>query len=298
MSWEQPGPGGPDRSCTDATGSPPRGPLRPHLLGGTHGLTRYDAPPSLAPYVEWIWCVEWELPEPVRRPAPVLSHPCVHATLEGPSGVRHGQPLPAALIHGVVSRRFDVELAGTGWVVGLRFRPGGYTALCNEDTAPLTDRVARQESPAALAAVEQACAAPGREARVAALVGWWAAAVPGQVDATYTVVRALCDDVAGDRALTSVEALAERHGLSVRSVQRLIGRYVGVPPTWLIRRHRLQDALAILQADPTSDLTELATRLGWYDQAHFTRDFRGAVGVPPATYVRSVTDDALWRPPE
>ena len=95
------------------------------------------------------------------------------------------------------------------------------------------------------------------------------------------------------RSLVSVEELAGRHGLSTRGVQRMIRWFVGVPPTWLIRRYRLQDALAILQADPSTDLATLATCLGWYDQAHFTRDFRVAVGQPPAAYLRALAVPCL-----
>ena len=31
-------------------------------------------------------------------------------------------------------------------------------------------------------------------------------------------------------------------------------------------------------------LTDLAVRYGWYDQAHFTRDFTALVGVTPGQY--------------
>ena len=138
------------------------------------------------------------------------------------------------------------------------------------------------------AALAEAPRASSEVERVGALAACWEELVPEAADPSYAVVAALVSDVAGDRTLVGVEALARRHGLSTRSVQRLVRWYVGVPPTWLIRRYRLHDALAELQADPTTDLAALATSLGWYDQAHFTRDFRAAVGQPPAAYLRTL----------
>lgn len=259
-------------------------------MGRRHSLRRYAVPEPLTPYVEWIWAVTWELPETVTQPAPVLSHPCVHATLEGDDGVRHGHRMPAALVHGVLTRRFDMELEGRGWVVGARFFPGGFSALTGQDAGALTDRVVRWdgERPEATAALSAARAATDEADRVHILGEWWGAQVPPEQDATYLVVRDLVAEVERDRSLVRVDDLAARHGLSVRGVQRLTNRYVGVPPTWLIRRYRMQDALAALQGDPDIDLAELATSLGWYDQAHFTRDFRTAVGQPPAAYLREL----------
>lgn len=64
-------------------------------------------------------------------------------------------------------------------------------------------------------------------------------------------------------------------------------RYVGVGPQWVLQRFRLHDALAAIDAGETGDLATLAARLGWFDQAHFNRDFRDAVGQTPGRYARS-----------
>ena len=83
----------------------------------------------------------------------------------------------------------------------------------------------------------------------------------------------------------TVTLAAERHGLSERTLQRLFRRYVGVGPKWVLQRARLHDAVERLDtADGPVDLAALATELGWFDQAHFTRDFTALVGQSPAAY--------------
>ena len=49
---------------------------------------------------------------------------------------------------------------------------------------------------------------------------------------------------------------------------------------------------AALDTDPGADLADLATRLGWYDQSHFIRDFRRFLGVTPGQYARDAREGA------
>jgi AraC-like DNA-binding protein len=57
-------------------------------------------------------------------------------------------------------------------------------------------------------------------------------------------------------------------------------------PKWVIQRYRLHEAAERLDTAAT-DLSTLAHELGYADQAHFARDFKAAVGRPPASYLRS-----------
>lgn len=43
------------------------------------------------------------------------------------------------------------------------------------------------------------------------------------------------------------------------------------------------------QAGVSINWTALAVRIGYFDQAHFIRDFRALVGLRPTDYVRSIT---------
>jgi AraC-like DNA-binding protein len=61
-------------------------------------------------------------------------------------------------------------------------------------------------------------------------------------------------------------------------------RALGVSPKWLIRCFRLQDALARLGVGSDVNLSALAQVFGYFDQAHFTRDFKRVTGVSPGRY--------------
>ena len=90
-----------------------------------------------------------------------------------------------------------------------------------------------------------------------------------------------------DREITRVADVVSRTGIGERRLQRLFAEYVGASPKWVIRRYRLHEAAERLAEDVDVDLAALALDLGYFDQAHFARDFRAIVGRPPASYARN-----------
>lgn len=86
-----------------------------------------------------------------------------------------------------------------------------------------------------------------------------------------------------DHTISSVAELAERLGMSARSLERLSLRAFGFPPKLLLRRQRFLRSLAQFMLDPS--LTWIRT-LDWHyvDQAHFVRDFKRFMGMSPSTY--------------
>jgi AraC-like DNA-binding protein len=72
--------------------------------------------------------------------------------------------------------------------------------------------------------------------------------------------------------------------MTVRSLQRLFADYVGASPKWVMRRARLHEAAERADSGELVDWAELATDLGYADQAHLTRDFTDTIGVSPTRY--------------
>ena len=193
----------------------------------------------------------------------------------------------------MVRRTFVAELRGTGRVWGAKFRPGGFAAMTGLDARGFTDRAVPLErlvDPAAVAGlIERVCAEPDdADHGAAALEEFLGPRLPQEVDPAYDLLLTIVAGMLADRSLSRVEEVAARHGLSMRALQRLFQRWVGVGPKWLLRRYRLHDALMLIDSDPgaTDDLAGLAASLGWCDQSHFTRDFVALVGVSPQAYAR------------
>lgn len=283
-------------SWTNATRLPPdarrpatssvAGVLRPQEGRRHFTLARPPADPALDPWVERYWTVRWELPEGAAYRSEVLTHPTLHLSIESGAGPRHGFGMPAALVHGVVTRKFSVTLTGEGRVFGVKFRPGGFGAFTGWDVATLANRVlplAEVFGDEARDLMREVLAADEDEARVALADAFLLARRPGP-DPHYDRLLAIVAAMLADRGLTSVEAVTERFDISARTLQRMFRRYVGVGPKWVLRRFRLHDAQRLIDAGDAPDLATLAASLGWFDQAHFSREFADLVGVSPSSY--------------
>ncbi|MBB3674438.1 AraC-like DNA-binding protein [Modestobacter versicolor] len=258
----------------------PRGILHARAAADAFALGRYPPSAELAPFVEYLWSVQWDRtgrPAHVQR---ILPNPSVHLSFE-----------PAlSRVTGLSRRRaaFEYRLTGAGRVIGVRFRPGGARPWLAGPVSALTDReapvreLAELDAAALSAAVQDAPDA----AAAAALVD--AALVPLRPapDPTVDRVAGLVEQVQHDPSIRRAADLAELAGLGVRSLQRLCAEWVGVGPTWLVRCARLHEAAARASGGPVA-WAALATELGYADQSHLVRDFARVVGEPPARYARA-----------
>ncbi|UOY00344.1 helix-turn-helix domain-containing protein [Blastococcus sp. PRF04-17] len=276
-------------SWKNATRPEPRrsGVLRPAETARVADLRR-DAPvsPVLRPFVERYWSVRWDRTGQPPFRSEVLSHPSVNVSVETGTRPRFGVRLPAVLVHGVVTRRFTVDLVGAGRVSAVKFRPGGYAAFTGgppprDGVVPLGSELGTTPDALLAAVLER----DSDDDRAAVLDAALAPRAPEPPPA-YLDLLALLDRMLDDRSLVRVEQVAALGAMSVRSLQRLFAGYVGLTPKAVLARYRLQDAAAAIDAGDVDDLAGLAASLGWFDQAHFSRDFRAVVGVPPSAYLQ------------
>ena len=81
-----------------------------------------------------------------------------------------------------------------------------------------------------------------------------------------------------------IDEIATRLGVSQRQLERVFRSRVGLPPKTLARLARLHRARLAVKLARDRQLVDIALDTGYFDQAHFTRDFRQVVGMTPARY--------------
>jgi AraC-like DNA-binding protein len=86
-------------------------------------------------------------------------------------------------------------------------------------------------------------------------------------------------------ALSDIDSLVEAAGLSRRQLDRVARSYFGAAPKAILRKRRALFAAQILAIDPETRLADIGAGL-FYDQPHFTKEFRTFVGVTPARFVK------------
>lgn len=267
-------------------GDPPdpddvKGILHPSEQARHRTLNRLPVGPGLAEFADWYWVVRWDLRGRPAYQAEVLSFPCVNLTFER-STLRTG-----GFVNGVCTTKYVRELNGEGETFGIRFSPGGFGAFTGtdvgalrDDSAPLTDLL-----PGAAGLAERILAEPSDDQRRVLVESFFAGRGRGD-DPHYALVAAIVRAMSEDASLTRVDQVTDRFAIPIRTLQRLFRRYVGAGPKWVLCRFRLQDAADRLAHGAAPDLAVLAADLGYFDQAHFCREFVAEIGMSPTEYAR------------
>lgn len=81
---------------------------------------------------------------------------------------------------------------------------------------------------------------------------------------------------------TTIKDLSEHVGYSERSIHRLFQSNIGFSPKFYARLLRFQSALTLVTQHPTMTLADISQASGYYDQAHFSKDFRYFYGQSPS----------------
>jgi AraC-like DNA-binding protein len=255
-----------------------RGVLKPEAGGGKFLHERVAASEPLRGVVQHFWSVRWDLRGAKPFAPETLPHPNVHLVFEA----------EGARIVGVHTGRFTTELKDSGWVFGVKFRPGAFRPYFGRSVASLRDRsVPIDEVFGTKSAVLAREVSDLRgDAEKAAAVERFLNERMTPSDRNVERVGHIVDEIAENREIVSVEQVVEQWSLGKRTLQQLFSSYVGVGPKWVINRYRVHEALERLQEGSQINFTGLATELGYFDQAHFIRDFHKLVGCTPAAYTR------------
>lgn len=256
-----------------------RGILNPQVGESKFQLARHLPAPDLAFFVQRYWIITWDLCGQEPYVQETLPYPCVNLVIEK----------DLSRIYGVVRGKFSRLLENKGRVFGVKFRPGAFYPFVKSPVSRLTDGsislcdVFGVEGQA----LEEALLSSEDEGRMITLAECFLRARLPERDEAVEVINQIVDRIIADQEITKVDDVVRRFNLTKRTLQRLFSRYVGVSPKWVIRRYRLQEAAEQLTGSEVMDWPKMALDLGYFDQAHFIRDFKAIVGMSPAEYARS-----------
>src|SRR5262245_44126941 len=281
---------------------------------------RFPSAPLHA-YIECLW--SWEGLPPYPRMA-VLPRPSLHVMLNFGDAyhVYQVDEYEARSSAGADSAR-PCATCGASWAVGLRnrphimvwprhlalvnisFRPGGAAPFLRAPLAELRDQLVPLDAiwgAAAAEVRERLGAQPTPQARLALLERLLRArlarldgASPGRnptLDPGLALVQHAVAQIARDRGTLSIDALSQQLGVSHKHLITQFQRLVGATPKALARLYRLQqvrDRLDSAVAQPRAQpLTwaEVPHEAGYFDEAHFARDFRALTSQTPGAYLR------------
>lgn len=250
-------------------------------------LARWE-PRHLAGIVQGIWYFEGSLTHLRERHFPsARSELVVHL---GPvyrqvDGART-DPFPLACVSGLMLRPDVIEAPPEpNTVLGVRLHPMGAFALLGLPLDALTGLTVDLESVNGAEArrlVDTCEAARGPEARLRAAARWIEQRVRAGPDPDPAVAW-MAAQIERHAGAVSIGALAARTGWSTTRLTGTFREQVGVTPKLFARVLRFRSALEMV-ASADRALAEVALAAGYYDQSHFSADFREMSGFSPSAY--------------
>lgn len=225
-------------------------------------------------------------------------------------GSKAAQQISAAYID--AQRRYPVRLrrSGKGGLIWVRFRFGGLAAFVR---APIHELSGHTVSiydvfgPPALVLEEQLAAschrtglhpqtrsrgrhqtqtqtcAQARQKMQAALLDDFflshAAMPPGYQQAMHLIRM-----IERRRGIITVSRLSRSTGDSIRTIDRLFQRVVGLPPKFFARTVRFRHVHRALVAQPRIHWADIVAALDYFDESHLAKDVLSLTGMPPQAY--------------
>jgi AraC-like DNA-binding protein len=255
-----------------------RGILKPILGEKKFHLARPLPTEDLSFFVEHYWIVSWDLKERESYVQETLPYPCIHLVFEKDQ----------TKVFGVMTGKFSRLLENKGRVFGVKFKPGGFYPFVKVPVSTFTDTFLSFQDAFSVdvSTLEDALLSHEDEGEMREIVERFLCERLPERDENVTEVNRIVEAIIVHPEITRVDDIVSCLNLKKRTLQRLFSQYVGVSPKWVIKRYRLHEVAERLEAGDVVDGARIASELGYFDQAHFIKDFKAIVGKTPAQYAK------------
>src|SRR5262245_14407731 len=259
----------------------PRGRLDPvgferHVIFHT-----YLPPADLTLFIEHFWTIRWDEADNTYYSEEVMHRPYVDIFVSrqqsGIQGTFRGKRIYVA--------------AGSGRIVGIRFRPGAFHAFWGGALADLQDKIIdlQQVFPQINSRYIEHLLTLDDQAVIQDLLKLVRAKHP-QRDANIELINEIITAIETDESLQTVTAVAKAFGRSERWLQQLFQDYIGIGLKWMLQRHKLLAAAQQIRESEQPDWAAIAYDLGYSSQQHFITAFKQVLGKTPLQYKKALTE--------
>lgn len=251
------------------------------------GFRLFQPSTDLSAYVRHFWVVDCELERPTTQHVYPDGGIGIVFDLQPGTQINARTPSEPCFFDGIHSAVGRMGFSKRSLAMGVRFLPGGAARLLSaaiheigNEPVPLRDvGLAGLER-----TFEQLCHRTTLAARLETIETWLRAALHARA-ARHEDISPAVRHIAR-HPTRSVGQLAGELGLSARQLERLFRAQLGMPAKKLARLHRIGMARDLVKTRRDLSLTDIGLIAGYYDQAHFIKDFRSVSGMTPGEYQR------------
>ena len=264
--------------------------------------------PPLDRYIDDIYCLTGVLRHR-RMNVPPMPSAHLFVNLGGPVRLWDSEPsVPPAVLDdgwfmGVWTRRFLFEYPTPVRLVGVHFKPWGISPFVDMPATELRDRwvpvdAVWQRSLDRIRSQLGEIASANETLRV--MEDELRSRLAEAPARGLVLVEHTGGHMETSRGKVSVRALTDAAGVSGNHLAEQFKSHVGVTPKRVARIYRFARLILSVDAQRRVDWSELAQTAGYFDQAHFSREFKDFTGQTPTEYLalRRRFSDVQGFPPD
>jgi AraC-like DNA-binding protein len=193
---------------------------------------------------------------------------------------------PQSFIFGQITSFLEIAPSGVTGLVAARFVPEGLAPFLDYPVAYLENKAVAIQDIFGKAGEELAqaiIASLSTRERIHLIEKFLLSKLESQATID-SITHACVETILKTQGQLGVSELADKLNIHRRNLERRFETAVGMSPKQLSRIVRLQSTLKLLEQKKYSNLTSLAYESGYYDQAHFIKDFKEFTGISPKSF--------------
>lgn len=246
---------------------------------------------ELQPFVKCFWTMEAEREEqPIRQR--IVPDGCMEMIFNYGDRFRQyfedGTSIlqPKSFVFGQITSFIEVAPTGVTGIIATRFLPEGLTPFLDIAVAELENKAVSIEEvfgEKGKQLEQDVISASDNQQRISIIETFLFSRLtePKAIDA---ITRACVEVIFQSQGQLGVVELADKVNVNRRNMERKFTAAIGMSPKQLSRVARLQATLKMLDQKKYTSLTSLAYENGYYDQAHFIKDFKEFTGMSPKSF--------------
>jgi AraC-like DNA-binding protein len=258
--------------------------------------------PELSTFIKCFWSLDTDREEQPMKQR-VLSDGCMEMLFH--YGDQYRQYFedgtfiiqPKCFVFGQISKFIEIEPTGTTGILSARFHPDGLAPFLDIPVTQLDNRACsldelfgeegRTLSEAVLQASDNA-------QRIAIIEKYFLDSMADR-EIIDSATKSCVDLILQSKGQVVVTELTDKLNITRRNMERKFNSLIGMSPKQLSRVTRLQATIKMLQENRFTSLTSVAYENGYFDQAHFIKDFKDFTGLSPKDfYAENLTMTALF----
>jgi len=251
----------------------------------------YPVPDSLHDFIKCFWSLEGPMPEKPERQR-IVSDGCPELIIHYGDLYTQYQPdgtpimQPRSFVFGQITTTLEIAPTGITGIAAARFFPDGFIPFSGFPIKQMENRAVPLEllfSGDTLQLELAVLHAKQNEERILILSKFLSNKLK-ENDTIDRVIKMSIGTLVQSNGLINIDDLSDKIQINRRKLERKFSSAIGLSPKQLSKVIRLQKTLKMLNQNGTGSLTDLAYENGYFDQAHFIKDFKEFTGVSPKAF--------------